>query len=431
MIWKDLNMITFVEFRWDDERNMMKTWWNPWLFTPSTSRTFGRPSKSSPQEGLLCTYQSLSKISIKISVSLWISSMIMMCMMTHDQSQMCRLFHCGVPHETLGTLPKIFLFRGVSTVATGLQSPWKIAEVCDVYGSSAVDWFFKPWSQYPVVPIFVADISFFKWSWLSIWEPLRPLNVCDLLVPASDWPDKLREKLEESVSQLQRTGYLVSNHGISGCFNIGQRSGKTYGTYGTYVSKFWKFEDPGRTQGGMREDPGVNSKTWCWGDYSCLCRIRRWELNGAVVADLNRSHDSRFADSLCRWDNGILNSYASYGLGAQLPCFQSQNYTEIPSRNMMYQSKTSQHLRFLWNSTLNARFSIEIYDIHGIHGNLLPFDHRLVTEVVRLFKIGRYSEGQKTQKFLPFFPLNAEHRRTSLADLPHFLRRSGDERGTV
>ena len=180
----------------------------------------------------------------------------------------------------------------------------------------------------------------------------------------------------------------------------------------------WKFEDLWGPWG-PREDPGrVNFKTWCWGDYSCLCRIRRWELSGAVVADLNRSHGSRFADSAGETMGSWIPTRPT-GWVHNCPCFQSPNYFEI-CRNMMYQSKTSQHLRFLWISTLKARFSIEIYDIHGIHGNLLPFDHQLVTEVVRLFKIGRYSEGQKTQKFLPFFPLTQNISGRSAAFLEAF-----------
>ena len=58
MICKDLNMITFVEFRWEEYDDYDGTD----DLNSVDSRTCGRPSKSSPQEGPIRVYQkSLSK----------------------------------------------------------------------------------------------------------------------------------------------------------------------------------------------------------------------------------------------------------------------------------------------------------------------------------------------------------------------------------
>ena len=50
-----------------------------------------------------------------------------------------RLFHPGVSHATLGWDACVLLSVFLSIAFQGMIC----AEVCDVYGASAVDWFFK------------------------------------------------------------------------------------------------------------------------------------------------------------------------------------------------------------------------------------------------------------------------------------------------
>lgn len=147
--------------------------------------------------------------------------------------KMCRLFHCGVPHETLGTLPDLPLPVFPHATPGSRRKSLRFVMFMD-----RLQWI--GFSSHDLSTQCFAEISLSHGD-LSIWEPLRPLNVCDLLVPASKC-QKNWEKLEETVSQLQRTGYLVSNHGICGK------------TYGTYVSKLevWGPLRTLRTQGGPR-----------------------------------------------------------------------------------------------------------------------------------------------------------------------------------
>ena len=186
--------------------------------------------------------------------------------------KMCRLFHCGVPHETLGTLPDLPLPVFPHATPGSRRKSLRFVMFMD-----RLLWI--GFSSHDLSTQCFAEISLSHGD-LSIWEPLRPLNVCDLLVPASkcqkNW-EKLYHNCNEQDIWYRIMGYAARHTGHT-CLS-------------------WKFEDLWGPWG-PREDPGrVNFKTWCWGDYSCLCRIRRWELSGAVVADLNRSHGSRFADS--------------------------------------------------------------------------------------------------------------------------------------